>query len=148
MKFAKILSVLMTVLLLCGSLAMLPVSAESKVVFLPNYTSNYTDGGYWANDTIACKSYGDEGIKMTGYFRAIWAFTAPTVEKMPFLILETESGAKNLTRLTATYTFPQGESDIDLSSLKDGTVCINLLDFLVCQIKFLYTEQVYSSHFR
>ena len=49
----KLLAILMATLLLCGSLAIFPVSAENKLVFLPKYSeTGYTDGGYWANDTI------------------------------------------------------------------------------------------------
>lgn len=127
----KWLAVSMVIFLLCSCFTPFTACAEgNKVVFQPRYSSNYTDGGYWANDFIACESYGDEGISMTGYYRSVWVFTAATVEKMPFLVIQVASGAENFSRITATRDFNQGSYDIDVSGITDNVICIDLQNFL------------------
>ena len=129
----KLLSVLMTVLLLCGSLAIFPVSAENKLVFLPTQTDTYADGGYYATGDMVAEAYGDEGIIINGTFRTLWAITNPVADKMPYLIIQVEEGFENLTRFTATHLWHFGEQnqkDIDLTGADSGAICINLFELL------------------
>ena len=131
----KLLAVLMTVLLLCGSFAIFPASAEGdKIVFLPTQTADYTDGGWYATGGVSAgESYGDEGLDITATFRTLWAFYDAVANKYPYLIIEVESGMENLSRFTATHMWHSGEDnqkDIDLTGADQGPICVNLFELL------------------
>lgn len=132
----RILLVICTLLLISA----IAVSGKTKIDFKTTYSTNQTDGGYYAlGSSIVLSDAGENALKISGAEggdRGIWAFTNAVVDENPYLTYELPEGGVVYKMTISKYWDVEPEIELVVTP---GKHTVNIKEMLANQTTVGYT---------